>query len=93
MLIVIAAAIASFFTPPLRFSVFPGDWQVAVVCLIQKKSSDRSNLNNFRAVYRLCFSIDRTYLGSASEFCLSFLRVLSNNSVVLFLKVVALRLS
>ena len=33
----------------------PSDWQTAVLCLIKKKSSDRSNLNNFRAVHLLCF--------------------------------------
>ena len=87
MLIVIAAAIASFFTPPLRFSVFPGDWQVAVVCLIQKKSSDRSNLNNFRVVHLLCFfykslsGIHRAFVG---VFCRSFPRVFPSNSGVLF---------
>ena len=55
ILIIIAPAIASLFTALLRFSVSPSDWQIAVLCLIKKKSSDRSNLNNFRAVHLLCF--------------------------------------
>ena len=55
ILVIIAPAIASFLTALLRFSVSPSDWQIAVICLIKKKSSDRSNLNNFRAVHLLCF--------------------------------------
>ena len=55
ILIIIAPTIASLFTALLRFSVSPSDWQTAVLCLIKKKSSDRSNLNNFRAVHLLCF--------------------------------------
>ena len=53
ILIIIAPAIASFFTALLNFSMSPSDWQIAVLCLINKKSSDRSKLNNFRAVHFL----------------------------------------
>ena len=55
LLCVIAPLVASFFSALLRFSVSPSVWQIAVLCLIKKSGSDRSNLNAFRAVHLLCF--------------------------------------
>ena len=55
ILIVIAPTVASFFTALLRYSVSPSDWQIAVLCLIKKKGTDRKDLNNFRAVHLLSF--------------------------------------
>ena len=95
ILIIIAPAIASLFTALLRFSVSPSDWQIAVLCLIKKKSSDRSNLNNFRAVHLVCFfySINGILLASVREFCLLFLQVSLNNSEALSPKAAVRRLS
>ena len=82
-----APAITSLFTVLLRFSISPSDWQGAVLRLFKKISSDRLNLNNFRAVHLLCFSINGVLLASTSEFYLSFVQVSSNNSVAFSLKV------
>ena len=48
-------AVARLFSALLRFSVSPSDRKIAVSDLIIKRSPDKTDLNNFRAVHILSF--------------------------------------
>ena len=47
--------LARLFSHLLTYAVAPRDWSLAVIALIKKIGSSRSDLDNYRAVHLLCF--------------------------------------